>query len=78
LAAIDLDNNGEWEKDIEFVDWISLESLIRRTILFKDMIWVGSVSPDPLGKFDAKEEYSLTNLMIKSNSSSLTDQELIK
>jgi len=69
---IDFDNNGEWEKDIEFFDWVSPEGLIRRTILYKDIAWIGSGSPDPIGKFDAKEEISLTNLSVKSNISSLT------
>lgn len=58
---VDFGNDGEWDKDIIFFDWVSLKGLIRRNILIKDMIWVGSASPEPLGKFDGKDEFILIN-----------------
>jgi len=61
----DVDNNGEWDDDIEFFDYICSDGLIRRDILMKDLIW-GELDPDKSsGKFDVKEEFQLTNFHLE-------------
>jgi len=57
------DNNGQWDEDIVFFDWVSTKGLIRRYTLYKDLIWRID-NPEPLGKFDAKDEYSLIGLRL--------------
>ena len=61
---IDLDDNGEWDDDIEFYDYMSSQGLIERDALFKDMIWVNERGLG-LGIFDSRDKYELTGLNLK-------------
>jgi len=57
----DIDNNGEWDNDIIFYDYICYKGLIRRYILIKDMEWRGE-NNEYLGLFDFKDESVLTSI----------------
>ena len=65
LWLFDIDNNGEWDDDIVFFDYICSKGLIKRYISYKDLIWTGENSPEPLGTFDSSEEYLLTGVHLK-------------
>ena len=69
---IDINNDGEWDEDIEFFDWISSKGLIQRSVLYKDLRWTGADDPEPVGMFDGKDEFSLIGLKIQQDSSSST------
>ncbi|MFQ5639826.1 MAG: hypothetical protein ACE5IR_17745 [bacterium] len=58
----DIDNNGEVDRDIEFFDDICSEGLIRRNILFKDLLLTGESGPEPIGKFDVEDHSQLINI----------------
>jgi len=57
---LDIWNDGNRDKDIEFFDYICREGLVKRTVLFKDMFAVDE-NNNPLGIFDALDEMELTN-----------------
>ncbi len=60
----DMDDNGEWENDIIFYDYISSHGLVKRSILFKDVIVVPPSGPDPVGYVDVKYDYILKKLRV--------------
>lgn len=61
---IDLDDNGEWENDMEFFDYICTKGLIRRHILFKDLGWTDEEG-NQIGKFDVEEDSQLSSVHLK-------------
>ena len=61
---IDLDDDGEWDEDIEFFDYVSSSGLTQQTLLVRDMMWTDA-GGWPLGMFDAMDEYKLTNVVLK-------------
>lgn len=58
----DINNDDAWDEDILFHDFIDSHGLIKRTILFKDVIIIGEEGPEPLGLCDVKDESVLTML----------------
>lgn len=61
----DIDGNGAWDSDIEFFDYISTKGLVRRSILFKDLVVTGEESPEPIGMVDMKDEAQLIEVHLK-------------
>ncbi len=59
--SIDFGDDGEWDDEIEFIDYIATEGLIRRWLAFSDMI---AVSPegDTLGVFHSNDDSQLTSM----------------
>jgi len=58
----DFDNNGEWDDNIQFFDYITEKGLVKRTLLAKDLEILSSESPEPVGYFDEMDEYILTEI----------------
>jgi hypothetical protein len=56
----DMDEDGQWDDDIIFFDYYSDVGLVKRSILFKGLIFSGYEYPDSLGTCDAKHEFLLT------------------
>jgi len=60
----DINQDGVWDDDIIFYDYICKKGLIKRSILYKDLILTGETHPPPLGLIDAKDESILTKLTL--------------
>lgn len=60
---IDLDDDGTWD-DIEFIDYISAQGLVRRWVLFPDMTTIGPEG-DTLGLSHATDDSQLTDLSLE-------------
>ncbi|RKY84323.1 hypothetical protein DRQ09_08785 [candidate division KSB1 bacterium] len=61
---IDMDDNGEFDSNIEFFDYISEKGLIIRSIIIRGMI-LKDEKRKKLGSFDSKDEYVLTEYHLK-------------
>ncbi len=61
----DIDGDGEWDPEIQFFDYVSPQGLIKRDVLFKDLIWLGPDSPEPIGKFDSRDLSQLTRVIME-------------
>lgn len=61
---IDFDNDGHWNEEVEFFDWISPQGLVRRSVSYKDMLWIQD-NPEPISKFDSRDEYYLIGLNVR-------------
>jgi hypothetical protein len=57
----DLNDDGTWDDDIDIFDQISQIGLVKRSITIRGIVLEDPWSPEPLGYFDAKEEYVLTD-----------------
>ena len=57
---IDFDDDGEWDEDIDLVDHVSEEGLIRRWLYFSDIVVVGPDDPEPIDTLDVSDESRLT------------------
>ena len=55
----DIDHDGSWDEDIMFTDYISSEGLIRRIIMYMNII-ISDEQGNHLGTFDSQDFYSLT------------------
>ena len=60
----DINQDSVWDDDIIFYDYVSEKGLIKRSILFKDIIVTGEQQPDSIGLIDAKDESILTKLTL--------------
>lgn len=60
----DINQDSTWDDDIIFYDYVSEKGLIKRSILYKDIIATGEQQPEPLGLIDAKDESILTKLTL--------------
>ncbi len=60
----DINQDSVWDDDIIFYDYVCAKGLIKRSILYKDIIFFGEMSPEPLGLIDAKDESILTKLTL--------------
>jgi hypothetical protein len=60
----DLDNDGSWDEDIIFYDYVCEKGLVKRSISYKDLYLTREDSPEPLGVYDAKDESVLTNVIL--------------
>jgi len=56
---IDIGDDGQWDDDIEFIDYFAPEGLIRRRLVFSDMIAVDPEG-DTLGVFHSVDDAQLT------------------
>ncbi len=54
-----MDHDSEWDEDIIFYDWICEKGLIRRSILFKDVV-AQNIQMEQIVLFDALSESVLT------------------
>lgn len=61
---LDVDNDGEVDREIEFFDYICSEGLIRRNILFKDLLVTGESGPEPIGKIDVEDDSQLMSVTL--------------
>jgi hypothetical protein len=61
----DIDQDGEWDPDVQFFDYVSPQGLIKRDILLKDLVWVGPDGPEPIGKFDTRDVSQLTRVNLE-------------
>lgn len=62
---MDISNDGDWDDEIEFFDYISREGLVRRSLLVKDLVVTGPQGPEPIGKVDLREESKLTDVHLE-------------
>ena len=60
----DINQDSVWDDDIIFYDYVCAKGLIKRSILYKDLIYFGEMSPEPLGLRDSKDEIVLTKLTL--------------
>ena len=60
----DIDTDNVWDEDIIFYDYICKKGLIKRSIVFKDIIATGELNPEPLGLIDVRDESILTKLTL--------------
>lgn len=61
---VDVDDDGEWDGDAEFVDYISTQGLIRRRLFIKDMA-MRDVEGTIIGYVDALEQSDLTEYSLR-------------
>jgi hypothetical protein len=61
----DLDGNGLWDTTTSIIDFVSPQGLLNRTIDITDAILTGSGSPDMIGTFNWKDEYTATTVDLK-------------
>ena len=59
--SIDISDDGEWDNEIEFIDYIATEGLIRRWLAFSDMIAIGPEG-DTLGVCHSSDDSQLTSM----------------
>lgn len=60
----DINQDSVWDDDIIFYDYVCAKGLIKRSILVKDLIYTGEMSPEPVGLIDGKDESILTKLTL--------------
>lgn len=60
----DINHDGIWDNDIIFYDYVCEKGLIKRSIIFKDLIITGEQSTEPIGLMDCKDESVLTKLTL--------------
>jgi hypothetical protein len=56
-----MDEDGEWDNDIEILDYLSAVGIVKRRILLRGIVITSYDDPNPIGTYDYKEEYRLTN-----------------
>lgn len=55
----EMDNDRQWDIDIEFYDYISQVGLVKRAITIRGITLTSPVSPDSIGTADVTTEYTL-------------------
>jgi len=57
--------HGEWDDDIEWVDYFSDSGLVRRTIMYYDVVVTSPDDPVPIDTLDLWEEAVLTDAQVE-------------
>ena len=58
----DMDNNGSWDEEVEFYDFISAKGLICRSIKLKNIVITDEANPEGIGRYDYAEESVLAKV----------------
>ncbi len=62
---IDLNDDGQWDDNIIFYDYISAKGLIKRDITLKNVAFYTEGNPDPVGFYDSREISVLTDAHLR-------------
>jgi hypothetical protein len=58
----DVNNDLQWDENLELTDYVCEKGLIRRTVVYKDITIVDQENPTGYSTFDMKDESVLTHL----------------
>ena len=61
----DLDNDGEWDEEMEYFDYISTVGLVKRHIIIRDFKITSAESPAPIGSYDFEEKFELEDYSVE-------------
>lgn len=54
-TLVDFDNNGEWDEDIEYIDYVGPVGLARRYMFLKNLLWTNELG-EVIGWFDVVDD----------------------
>lgn len=63
----DINGDGIWDEEIEFNDYVSDIGIVKRTIVYRDLIWIDEYGNE-VGIFDLVEENSLSAYRVSNRS----------